>query len=626
MRFSAKRSGLFFTREIRPWGWCVGLLGVIAFAVLCALLDAGEPSTDHLGQRISDASLKGNEGQSVVLSDFRGKRGTAIVFLSFDCPVTTSSCSELAALSRAYPEIGFLGLTCETADNPSETAKRAKEFGLPFPVLNDSQQTVVNALKARITPEAFLLDAGFVLRYRGRINDRYAKRLIKNVQPSSNDLRQAVDELLAGKPVGLPATEAVGCPIVRDQPPVVARSNVVFSRDVLPILQRRCEVCHRPGSVGPFTLSNYKQAVNWANDIREFTANRTMPPWKVTEGVPFTNDRRLSKKEIDLLAAWVRNGAPEGPAHAEPVIEHPGSIGELGTPDLVLSPEADFELGPSGDDIFRTFLLPTSLAEDAMLRAVEIAPGNAKIVEQAFVTVKPAAKDLGESTARVSSEGDRGPGNTVSMAPAPEAPAWVIGWYPGCTPLRLPGDTGYNLSKGATLQLTVHYRRTGRLEKDRTQVRLYTGGGATRSVQGLVLEGSIHTISPEESHYRIAATARVAQDCVLYALLPHMHHLGHRIKLTYTPPTGRPRVLLRIDDWDFHWQEEYVLASPLTLKEGARLDLEAMYDNSSANPHSLSRPPRLVTYGSGSEDEMCRVFLLAAPEQPGRLKALQPLP
>jgi hypothetical protein len=105
-----------------------------------------------------------------------------------------------------------------------------------------------------------------------------------------------------------------------------------------------------------------------------------------------------------------------------------------------------------------------------------------------------------------------------------------------------------------------------------------------------------------------------------------MHRLGREIKVTLIPPCGRPRTLLHINDWDFRWQEQCVLAQPLAVPRGSRLDLEVVYDNSAANPHNPSRSPRLVLYGSRLEDELCLVYLGVAPREAGRLKPLQSWP
>src|SRR5262249_31317430 len=151
-----------------------------------------------------------------------------------------------------------------------------------FPVYKDDKRAAVNALGATTTPEVFVLDRDFVLRYRGRIDDAYSARLKKNSKITSHDLKNALDELLAGKTVSTPVTKPFGCPSPTDQ---VAKSDghVTYYRDVLPILQENCQACHRPGEVGPFSLMTYKQAVQWSTDIKRYTQSRAMPPWKITE-------------------------------------------------------------------------------------------------------------------------------------------------------------------------------------------------------------------------------------------------------------------------------------------------------------------------------------------------------
>ena len=143
---------------------------------------------------------------------------------------------------------------------------------------------------------------------------------------------------------------------------------MTYYRDVLPILQNNCQNCHRPGEVGPFALMTYKQAVNWASDIKDYTKSRQMPPWKIVEGLAFHNERRLSDKDIATLAAWVDNGTPEGDPKDAPKPKEFVAGWQLGKPDLVLQPESDFVVGPGGRDMFRCFVLPTNLTEDKLRR------------------------------------------------------------------------------------------------------------------------------------------------------------------------------------------------------------------------------------------------------------------
>src|SRR5262249_48231864 len=152
---------------------------------------------------------------------------------------------------------------------------------------------------------------------RARTTTACAPRLRRTRQTPDQHLKDAPAALLSGKRPKTPATVAVGCPIVRDQA-VKKDGKVTYYKDVLPILQNHCQQCHRPGEVGPFSLMTYRQAVNWADDIRTYTQKRVMPPWKPSEGLPFHNERRLSDKELDTLAAWVDGKTPAGDPNDAP--------------------------------------------------------------------------------------------------------------------------------------------------------------------------------------------------------------------------------------------------------------------------------------------------------------------
>ena len=112
----------------------------------------------------------------------------------------------------------------------------------------------------------------------------------------------------------------------------------------------------------------------------------------------------------------------------------------------------------------------------------------------------------------------------------------------------------------------------------------------------------------------------VLQDCKLYSVMPHMHMLGREVKVTLTPPGGKPMTLVAIKDWEYNWQETYFLKEPIDLKPGTRLAVEAIYDNSDKNPNNPFSPPRWVRFGEQTTDEMCFIFLGATSDTPGRIK------
>jgi hypothetical protein len=419
----------------------------------------------------------------------------------------------------------------------------------------------------------------------------------------------------------------------------VTQGKVTYNRDVLPILQNRCQTCHRPGEVGPFSLMTYKQAVNWAADIKEYTQSRRMPPWKPVAGPAFHNERKLTDKEIATLAAWVDGDTPEGDRRAAPPPRKFADGWQLGQPDLVLTVPDEFQVGPSGNDVFRCFVLPTNLPEDKYVAAVDIRPSNPRVVHHVllYVDTSGQGRKLAEREAKrkkKDSEVDHGPGYSSAMGVGFRPTGSVGGWAPGQMARYLPDGTGYPLPKGSDVVMQVHYHRDGRLEKDRTRVGLYFAKKPVKTpYKSLVIAGSdgsgaglgrlgrlLFTIPAGAENHKLTGSMWVEQDCTIYTVMAHMHMIGKKIKVTMTPPKGKPQTLLAIDDWDYNWQETYILKKPIPVKAGTRFDVEAIYDNSSKNPNNPSNPPKTVTFGEQTTDEMCFIFVGATSDKPGRIR------
>jgi thiol-disulfide isomerase/thioredoxin len=582
---------------------------------------------DKLNKKIDNLTLPSAGGERISLHDLKDKKALVVVFLSFECPVSNSYAPILAELSQAYRDKQVAFLAIDSSEDAVQIAKQAAEFKLPFPVFKDEHFQAADAFKADTVPTAFVLDHNFILRYRGRIDDGFAARLKRNARVTRSDLKQALDELLAGKPVSLPATRPVGCPIARRHAER-KEGAVTYYRDVLPILQKNCQECHRPGAVGPFALMTYKQAVNWAGDIKEYTQDRTMPPWKPVEGPAFHNERKLSEKDLRTLAAWVDGGTPEGDAKDAPQPRQFVEGWQLGQPDLVLTVPEEMTVGASGPDLFRCFILPTGVTEDRYVTSVQVRPGNSRIVHHSlnYFDKSGKARELENKARLKGNKGeDRGPGYSSDMGlgfvPKSGEVGGLGGWAPGQMARHLPNGYGYFLPAGSDVVLQLHYHRDGRVEKDRTCIGLYFArGGKTKRWKGMIIQGRFLVVPANNDHYRVTGGLEVLQECRLYSVMPHMHMLGREIKVTLTPPAGRPTTLVAIKDWDYNWQETYFLKEPIDIQPGTRLEVEAFYDNSAKNPNNPFSPPRLVFFGDETTNEMCYVFLGATADKPGRIE------
>lgn len=615
------------------------LLVALVLAPACVAADARPESV--VGTKAPNLSLVTvGDGTPAKLDALRGKAATVVVFISFECPVSNSYVAGLNELARTHAGKGVaVVLVCPTDDTREAVAKASAGFKLTVPVLLDPKRELASGLKAVCTPEAFLLDADGTVRYRGRIDDSYSARLKRNPVVTKHDLDAALVAVLDGEQVATAVTKSVGCEIEYAAKVAPKAGAVTFYKDVAPILNNHCVVCHRTGEVGPFALTTFAQARRWAGDIKEYTGNKQMPPWPATGGVAMKGERKMTAAEIATLAAWADADAPEGDPKDAPKLPEFGADGwRHGKPDLILTADADFRLGGSGSDLFRVFVVPTKLTEHKWVVGYDVKPGNPRVVHHTlhYFDTTGAAREL-ETKQRAKDDGkillDGGPGYTVGMGvgfvpPANkpnEAPRFgsIGGWAPGQLPHFLPPGAGWLLPKGSDFLIQTHYHRNGQFATDRSQVGLYFAKAPVdQPWQTLIINGlkQWEKIPAGKADYGTGGAIYLHADAVLHNVIPHMHLLGKSVRITMTPPGGKPVVLLDVPSWDYRWQETYWFKEPITAKAGTKLEVRAVFDNSAANPNNPTRPPRDVSYGEETTDEMLFVFFgatsAAAPSKP----------
>ncbi len=397
------------------------------------------------------------------------------------------------------------------------------------------------------------------------------------------------------------------------------QSAPTFSRDIAPIFFEHCAGCHRPGQSAPFSLLTFEDARPWARAIRQEVATRQMPPWKPEPGYgDFARVRRLSDGQIAMIDRWVEGGATEGDRADLPRTPRWTEGWQLGTPDLVIEMPEPYTVPAEGEDIFRSFAVPVPISQTRYVRAVEIKPGNYRVVHHGRILVDSTG------TARQLEDLDPEPGYSGMLYDASDFPdGHFLGWLPGTQPRASPEGLSWRLDPGEALVLQLHLLPTGVPETFRARVAIYFADSPpTRSAFVLRLGTQDIDIPAGERNHVLEDEYVLPIDVDALSVYPHAHYLGKEIQAHATLPSGERKWLVYIRDWDFSWQDEYEYVEPVFLPKGTVLSARFIHDNSSENPQNPQHPPRRVTYGSGSRDEMADVQLQVVPRRPDELPVL----
>jgi hypothetical protein len=393
---------------------------------------------------------------------------------------------------------------------------------------------------------------------------------------------------------------------VRHPQPAVS-SDPTFSREVVRIFQQHCQTCHHDGDIAPFPLVEYTDAKPRASLIKLMTQTRKMPPWKAADGCgDFRDERRLSDAEISTIAKWADAGAPEGNRSDLPAPRTFGNDWELGPPDLVLA-NAETFTPPPHEDTYRCFTVPTNLTEEKWIRAVDTHPGDRTTVHHVLTFIDTT----GESVRL--DEAEPGPGYTCFGGPGFTTTGTLGGWAPGQRALELPENVAFRLPAGSRVVMQVHYHPHGDApQPDRTSYGVYySDAPSPKELRILPIVNQTFTIPPNDANYRVDASFFIPLPfpVKIWLVAPHMHLLGRKMEVQYTPPGSAAQCLIRVDDWDFNWQGSYRYVEPIDVPAGSTLSLSAWYDNSSSNPRNPNDPPKPVSWGEATTDEMCLAFV-----------------
>lgn len=564
-----------------------GILILCWLAWFSPMLPAAERTESiPLGKAVPPGSaLRDLRGNRRPLQDFKGYRALVLLFVGTECPVSNLYLPELLNLEKTYrdKQVQFLAIYPNEHEDLDQIAAHSSDRDIPFPVLKDTHQKLADLLGISRIPSVVLLDGEHRLRYRGRVNDQYGVGSRRS-KPTREDLVTALEELLAGKSVSVPETEADGCLLSRaGKKPV--RRNLSYAKDVAPILQKHCQACHRPDQSGPFSLLTYDDAVKHARMIREVTVQRRMPPWHADPRFgKFVNDRRLTQEEIAIVSDWVETGMPRGDDKDLPKpIDWPKGW-SLGKPDLILQMPEEFEVPATGSLPYKNWIIDPGFKEDRWVKLAEARPGAPTVVHHIVVYIL-----RGNSRSPIGQDG------SMSV---------LVGWAPGDLGLVCPPDTALRLPKGCKLRIEMHYTPNGTAVKDRSSIGLTFAKEPPRFELYMNEFANLGiTLPPHHPHYRAEATLRLPADARLLSLVPHMHWRGKNYRYEVIYPDGKRETILSVPRWDFNWQNVYRFKEPIKLPKGSKVHAVAHWDNSRNNPLNPA-PEKKVHFGLQTWDEM----------------------
>jgi hypothetical protein len=384
-----------------------------------------------------------------------------------------------------------------------------------------------------------------------------------------------------------------------------ASSKPVFYKDVLPILQNRCQQCHRAGEIAPMPFRTYAETRPWAKAIREAVVSRKMPPWFADPSYGhFANDRSLSKTEIQTLVDWVAAGAPAGDGKDAPPPRKWPEGWIIGTPDTIFEMPANFPIPARGAVEYQYLIMPTHFAADKWIERVEVRPSSRATVHHAVAYIRePGSQWLkGEPSGGMFSLPP-----TAEHRPNPKSFTTsdiLMVYSPGNSSETWPPGLGKKIKAGSDLVLQMHYTPNGTATADRTSIGIIFARETPRqAVLTLQMGNDRFVIPPGDPDYRVSVSGTLPNDALLIGLLPHMHLRGKAFEYLILGPNGAVETLLKVSNYDFHWQLNYRLAEPRLLRSGTRLEWVGYFDNSRNNPRNPD-PSAEVRFGEQSWEEM----------------------
>ncbi|HEY3951566.1 hypothetical protein [Phenylobacterium sp.] len=488
----------------------------------------------------------------------------------------------LSALKAAYGSQGvdFLVIDPRLGDTRAKLAADPAAAGLGIPVLFDYEQLVGESLGLTRSAELLVLNPkDWSIAFRGPVGSAAA--------------RKTLDALVAGHPAALGAEPARGEAIAYPQKGEARWSEISYAKDIAPIVQSKCVVCHQPGGQGPMQLTSYQQIKGFAPMIREVLQTHRMPPFQpdVTVGHWAPNEG-LSSDQLKTMVHWIEGGAPRGSGE-DPLAKQSfhAPPWKLGTPDVVLA-LPPVNVPATGVLPYQNPVVASGLTEGRWLRASEFLVTDKKVLHHVTTTLSS-------------------PGENGTMIRQEAAAGGVGGQGPGRVINLVPKDMGVWVPANADIHMQTHYTPYGKPTTEATKLGLYfypKGQEPKYPMRTYGVYGTGITIPAGEEYHPELSYADIPKDMLVYGLTAHAHVRGGSTSVSIRYPDGHEEMVLAVPRYDFNWQCEFYLEKPIMVPAGSRIINRWTYDNSTRN-HGNPDPKKNIAFGEQTTDEMLAFFI-----------------
>jgi len=546
-----------------------------------------KPAEHGVGQFVADLEFQDLRGRSLRLSDYRETRALVIAMTSTSCPLSRKYLPTLTALAQQYGPRSVQFVLVNSIRTDDRQAMQTAAAGLPatVPYVVDADESLLRRLRVVSTTDVLILDPARTVLYHGAVDDQYGVGYALD-QPKRKFLADALESILAGGSPTAAATTAPGCVLEADAE-VAEPVSVTWHNRVSRILQQRCMECHRTGGVAPFPLQTAADAAAHGAMIRQVVTDRTMPPWFAANAPQHTvwaNDRSLTDTERKDLLSWLDGGRPEGNPEDAPQPKVWPAEWSQGAPDQIVQLPQPIRVKATGKMAYQYVNVPWDGDRERWVRGYEIQPTDRSVVHHVIVNVLE-------------------PGQQGNRREEGVGGYWAA-YVPGNSGQMYPPGFARRLPAGSTFRFQIHYTPNGTATADLLRVGLYFADSEPKyEVSTIPLAKLNLSIPPNAGSHVETLTRPVPMDIPVLAYMAHMHVRGKAFRFELQDPDGVRSTLLDLPKYDFNWQLRYDLQEPQVLKQGSKVLLTAVYDNSADNPANPD-PSRTVRWGDQTDEEM----------------------